>query len=96
MTTGPLIGTTCFPSSKQKVCVSRLYAVIMPSLYHLLVGEHLTEAEVIECMMTLLGCSENPEVDGAYSTDVLSALEEIPENLTAPLFAEEIIGLSTQ
>lgn len=56
----------------------------------------MTEAELIEYMMTLLGYSENPEVDGAYSADVLSALEEIPENLTAPLFAEEIIGLSTQ
>jgi hypothetical protein len=46
--------------------------------------------------MTLLGYSENPEVDGAFTTGVLSALEEIPEKITAPLFAEEIIGLNAK
>lgn len=56
----------------------------------------MTEAEVVEYMMTLLGYSDNPEVDGAFTVDVLSALEEIPEKITAPLFAEEIIGLNTQ
>lgn len=59
-------------------------------------GEHLTGAEIVEYLMTLLGCSDNPEVDGSFTEDVATALEEIPERISAPMFAEEIIGLSTQ
>lgn len=58
-------------------------------------GEHLTEGEVVEYLMTLLGYSDNPEVDGSFTEDVGTALEQIPERISAPLFAEEIIGLST-
>ena len=60
------------------------------------VGEHMTEVEIVEYLMTLLGYSDNPEVDGSFTADVISALEEIPERVSAPLFAEEIIGLSAQ
>ena len=45
--------------------------------------------------MTLLGYSDNPEMDGSYSADVMTSLEDIPEKITAPQFAEEILGLST-
>lgn len=59
-------------------------------------GEHLTETEVVEYLMTILGCSDNPEVDGSFTEDVATALEEIPNRISAPMFAEELIGLSTQ
>ena len=55
----------------------------------------MTEGEIVEYLMTLLGYSDNPEVDGSFTEDVVTALEEIPERISAPMFAEEIIGLST-
>ncbi len=56
----------------------------------------MTEVEIVEYLMTLLGYSDNPEVDGSFTEDVITALEEIPERISAPMFAEEIIGLTTQ
>lgn len=56
----------------------------------------MTETEVVEYLMTILGCSDNPEVDGSFTEDVATALEEIPNRISAPMFAEELIGLSTQ
>lgn len=53
--------------------------------------------ELVECMMTLLGYSENPEVDGCFTEDTETALEsELPKRLSAMDFAEELLGLSTQ
>lgn len=75
---------------------------ILPIVYsvhpilNILLGEHLTEAELVEYLMTLLGHSNNPEVEGSFTQDVLTALKEIPERVSAPLFAEEVLGLSTQ
>ena len=56
----------------------------------------MTEAEIVEYLMTLLGYSDNPEVDGSFTEDVMTALEEIPNKISAPMFAEEIIGLTTE
>jgi len=46
--------------------------------------------------MTLLGCCEDPETDGAFSQDPDTALQELPKKITAGQFAEELLGLSTQ
>lgn len=44
--------------------------------------------------MTLLGHSDNPEVDKSFTQDILTALEEIPEKISPPTFAEDIVGLN--
>lgn len=59
-------------------------------------GEHITESELVEHLMTLLGCCEDPETDGAFSQDPEATLQELPEKITAGQFAEELLGLSTQ
>lgn len=65
-------------------------------VYYLLpLGEHLTEAELVEYLMTLMGCSDNPEVEGCYTEDTATALNELPLQLSAPSFAEDLLGLST-
>ena len=46
--------------------------------------------------MTLLGCCEDPETDGAFSQDPEATLQELPEKITAGQFAEELLALSTQ
>lgn len=46
--------------------------------------------------MTLLGYSENPEEDGSFTDDAIVALKQIPERITAPIFAEDIVGFSIQ
>ncbi len=46
--------------------------------------------------MSLLGCCENPEVDGVYvekPDDVL--LNDIPPLISAQEFIEDIVGLSS-
>ncbi len=59
-------------------------------------GDHLTESELVECLMTLLGVSDNPEVEGSYTVDPGTALEELlPQSLTVTHFAEELLGLET-
>ena len=58
-------------------------------------GEHLTDAELVEYLMTLMGCSDNPEVEGSYTEDPATALNELPLQLSAPSFAEDLLGLST-
>ena len=86
---------TCYSlSSSQRVCARKCnnyYCDIPPNN----AGEHFTEAELVEYLMTLLGYSDNPEVDGSYSADVMTSLEDIPEKITAPQFSEEILGFST-
>ena len=63
----------------------------------LFTGEHLTELELVECMMTLLGCSDNPEMDGCFSEDTETALSTyLPERLSPADFAEDLLGLSMQ
>ena len=59
-------------------------------------GEHITESELVEYLMTLLGFSENPEVDGAFTESMETALQQLPERISAPQFAEELLGLATQ
>lgn len=46
--------------------------------------------------MTVLGFSDNPEVQGSYSEDTETALEELPTKVTAAMFAEELLVLTTQ
>ncbi len=58
-------------------------------------GEHLTETELVEHLMTLLGATDNPEVEGAFTAEPRTVLAEIPDTLTATLFAEELLGLAT-
>ena len=59
-------------------------------------GEHMTEIELVEHLMTLLGYCENPEKEGEYSDDPESALlNELPELISAQEFVEDIAGLST-
>lgn len=58
-------------------------------------GEHITETELLEYLMTLLGHSDNPEVDGSFSEEPLKALEELPSKITVSQYAEELLGLST-
>ncbi|XP_064391567.1 cilia- and flagella-associated protein 251-like [Halichondria panicea] len=58
-------------------------------------GEHLTETELVEYLMTLLGATSNPEVEGAFTAEPGDVLAEIPNTLTATLFAEELLGLAT-
>lgn len=53
--------------------------------------------ELVECMMTLLGYSENPETDGCFSEDTEAAISsQVPEKISAADFAEDLLGLSTQ
>lgn len=60
-------------------------------------GEHLTELELVECLMTLVGCSENPEMDGCFSEDTETALStQLPERLSAADLAEGLLGLTIQ
>ncbi len=58
-------------------------------------GEHVTEEELVEHLMTLLGHSENPEVDHAFSAQPEGALQELPERITVTHFAEDLLGLTT-
>ena len=59
-------------------------------------GEHLTEMELVECMMTLLGYSENPEIDGCFTEDTEAVLvSQVPETVSAGEFAGELLGLHT-
>ena len=47
--------------------------------------------------MTLLGYSENPEMDGCFTEDIETAIvSQVSERLSAADFAEELLGLSTQ
>lgn len=60
-------------------------------------GEHLTELELVECMMTILGCSENPEMDGCFTEDTETALStQLPERLAPADLAEGLLGLTIQ
>ena len=59
-------------------------------------GEHLTEMELVECMMTLLGYSENPETEGCFTEDTETAIvSHVPERLSVTNFTEDLLGLST-
>ena len=71
------------------VCVSDTVIMLSP-------GEHITESELVEYLMTLLGFSENPEVEGAFTDSTEIALQQLPERISAPQFAEELLGLATQ
>ncbi len=56
----------------------------------------MTEIELVEHLMTLLGYCENPEREGEYSDDPESALlNELPDLISAQEFVENIAGLST-
>lgn len=60
-------------------------------------GEHLTEVELVECLMTLLDCSDNPEMDGCFSEDTETALStHLPERLAPADLAEGLLGLAIQ
>lgn len=47
--------------------------------------------------MTLVSCSENPEIDGCFSEDTETALStQLPERLSAADLAEGLLGLTIQ
>ena len=50
---------------------------------------------MVEYLVTLLGYSDNPEVEGSFTDDAIVALKQIPEKISAPAFAEDIVGLTT-
>ena len=51
-------------------------------------GEHMTEAELVEALMTLLGHCQDPEADGAFSENPQRALEEgLPERIAQWLYS---------
>ena len=71
------------------------YVMFIFIIWPFIPGEHITETELIEYLMTLLGHSDNPEVDGSFSDEPLKALEELPSKITVSQYAEELLGLST-
>lgn len=49
--------------------------------------------ELVECMMTLLGYSENPEIDGCFTEDTETAIiSHVAERLSAADLAEDLLG----
>lgn len=66
--------------------------------YNLLSGEHMTEYELAEYLMTLLGyhaeggSSELQEFDTNIAGDVIS--ENLPQDITADMFANEVLGFA--
>jgi len=61
-----------------------------------ILGEHLTETELLDSLMTLLNYNEDPEVDHLFTADPSVVLaEEIPQRVSAKQFAEELLGLTT-
>ena len=82
-----------------KECSKQLDKSVIHLLLHtvfLLTGEHITEPELEEYLMTLLGCSDNPEVEGSFTQSPEVALQDLPDKISAAHFAEELLGLSTQ
>ena len=61
-------------------------------------GEHMTEYELAEYLVTLLGynseggSSELQEFDTSTAGDVIS--ENLPHDITADMFANEVLGFS--
>ncbi len=49
----------------------------------------------MEYLMTLLGYSDDPEVNGSFSDDPEAALQELLERISATQFAEDLLGLTT-
>lgn len=57
----------------------------------------MSESEVVESLMTLLGHCQDPERDGAFSVDPETALDEdLPESVSAAHFAEKVLHLTLQ
>ena len=57
----------------------------------------MSEAEVVESLMTLLGHCEDPERDGAFSQDPHTALEQgLPQSISAAEFSESVLQLTLQ
>ena len=50
---------------------------------------------MVDYLVTLLGYLDNPTRDDSFTDDAIAALKQIPERITAPIFAEDIVGLST-
>jgi Ca2+-binding EF-hand superfamily protein len=60
-------------------------------------GEHMTESELVEGLMTLLGHCQDPERDGAFDQDPATAIQQgLPESVSAAHFAEKILHLTLQ
>lgn len=58
-------------------------------------GEHMTETELVEALMTLLGHCEDPETEGAFSKNPQQVLEQgIPERVSAAQFSEQLLHLT--
>ena len=56
----------------------------------------MTEAELIENLITLIGGCVNPEIDGKYIAEPNVIMSEhVPDFITVKNFAEDILGLAT-
>lgn len=56
----------------------------------------MTETELVECLMTVLGHCDNPEQHGSFSTDPVTVLQEqLPQHITAGQFAEKLLGFTS-
>ena len=57
----------------------------------------MTESELVEGLMTLLGHCLDPETDGAFAEDPATAIDQgLPETVSAAHFAEKILHLTLQ
>ena len=57
----------------------------------------MTEAEVVESLMTLLGHCQDPERDGTFSQDPHLALNQgLPQCISAAEFAENVLHLTLE
>ena len=55
----------------------------------------MTEPELVEALMTLLGHCVDPERDGAFSEDTHTAIDRgLPEAISAARFAEKVLHLT--
>lgn len=55
----------------------------------------MTEVELVEYLMIVIdGCHANPEYDG-QQYEPLQLLQNIPERITASIFAEDLLGLTS-
>lgn len=77
--------------------MSKVYCLMTRFFFFVFfLGEHLTETELIEHLMTLLGFVANPEREGSYVDSPENVLlNEISGLISAQEFVEDIVGLST-
>lgn len=56
-------------------------------------GEGFVDAELLEHLMVLLGYSSDPELEGSFTEDPETALDDsLPKSITASKFAKDVLG----